>query len=185
MGHNFILRKILLKEEIGSKRKTGTDIILFVSSGEGVYLVEDFTGQNYLVAKGKIEAQCECNVVVESERISEDKKVKEDTVLRTEPAAGESSKLGSQIKIIIPEVEYKYPDFTKGYTVSKIEEFAKKHELKLEYKYQETTSVSEGTILKQSRASESVVTPGATLVITIAKAPEVVENPDDDENAGE
>ena len=171
--------------EIGSKRKTGTDIILFVSSGEGVYLVEDFTGQNYLVAKGKIEAQCECNVVVESERISEDKKVKEDTVLRTEPAAGESSKLGSQIKIIIPEVEYKYPDFTKGYTVSKIEEFAKKHELKLEYKYQETTSVSEGTILKQSRASESVVTPGATLVITIAKAPEVVENPDDDENAGE
>ena len=171
--------------EIGSKRKTGTDIILFVSSGEGVYLVEDFTGQNYLVAKGKIEAQCEWNVVVESERISEDKKVKEDTVLRTEPAAGESSKLGSQIKIIIPEVEYKYPDFTKGYTVSKIEEFAKKHELKLEYKYQETTSVSEGTILKQSRASESVVTPGATLVITIAKAPEVVENPDDDENAGE
>ena len=171
--------------EIGSKRKTGTDIILFVSSGEGVYLVEDFTGQNYLVAKGKIEAQCECNVVVESERISEDKKVKEDTVLRTEPAAGESSKLGSQIKIIIPEVEYKYPDFTKGYTVSKIEEFAKKHELKLEYKYQETTSVSEGTVLKQSRASGSVVTPGATLVITIAKAPEVVENPDDDENAGE
>ena len=171
--------------EIGSKRKTGTDIILFVSSGEGVYLVEDFTGENYLVAKGKIEAQCECNVVVESERISEDKKVKEDTVLRTEPAAGESSKLGSQIKIIIPEVEYKYPDFTKGYTVSKIEEFAKKHELKLEYKYQETTSVSEGTVLKQSRASGSVVTPGATLVITIAKAPEVVENPDDDENAGE
>lgn len=171
--------------EIGSKRKTGTDIILFVSSGEGVYLVEDFTGQNYLVAKGKIEAQCECNVVVESEKISEDKKVKEDTVLRTEPAAGESSKLGSQIKIIIPEVEYKYPDFTKGYTVSKIEEFAKKHELKLEYKYQETTSVSEGTVLKQSRASGSVVTPGATLVITIAKAPDVVENPDDDENAGE
>ena len=171
--------------EIGSKRRTGTDIILFVSSGEGVYVVEDFKGQNYLVAKGKIEAQCECNVVVESETVSEDKKVKEDTVLRTEPAAGESSKLGSQIKIIIPEVEYKYPDFTKGYTVSQIEEFAKKHELKLEYKYQESSSVKEGTILKQSRASGSVVTPGATLVITVAKAPETVENPDDDENAGE
>ena len=170
--------------EIGSKRKTGTNIVLYVSSGEGVYLVEDFTGQNYLEAKGKIEAQCECNVVIESETVSEDKKVKEDTVLRTEPAAGESSKLGSQIKIIIPEVEYKYPDFTSGYTVAKVEAFAKKHELKLEYKYQETSKVSEGTILKQSRASGSVVTPGATLVITIAKAPEV-EQESDDENAGE
>ena len=170
--------------EIGSKRKTGTNIVLYVSSGEGVYLVEDFTGQNYLEAKGKIEAQCECNVVIESETVSEDKKVKEDTVLRTEPAAGESSKLGSQIKIIIPEVEYKYPDFTSGYTVAKVEAFAKKHELKLEYKYQETSKVSEGTILKQSRASGSVVTPGATLVITIAKAPEVEQEPDD-ENAGE
>lgn len=171
--------------EIGSKRKTGIEITLFVSSGEGTYIVEDFKGQNYLVAKGKIEAQCECNVVVETEVVSEDKKVKEDTVLRTEPAAGESSKLGSQITIIIPQVEYKYPDFTDGYTVSDVEEFAQKHELKLEYKYQETTSVSERTILKQSRAAGSVVTPGVTLVITVAKAPEVEDEEPDDENAGE
>ena len=171
--------------EIGSKRKTGTDIILYISSGEGTYIVEDFTGENYLVAKGKIEAQCDCNVMVESETVSEDKKVKEDTVLKTVPAAGEASKLGSPITIIIPSVEYKYPDFTSGYTTAKIDEFAKKHELKLEYKYQESTSVKEGTILKQSRAAGSVVTPGATLVITVATAPEVVEEPTEDENAGE
>ena len=172
--------------EIGSKRKTGTDITLYLSSGEGVYIVEDFTGENYLVAKGKIEAQCECNVNVETEKVSEDKKVKEETVLRTEPEAGESSKLGSQITIVIPDVEYKYPDFTKGYTIAQIDAFAKKHELKLEYKYQESSSAKEGTILKQSRASGSVVTTGATLVITIATAP-VVDEPidEDDENAGE
>ena len=158
--------------EIGSKRKTGTDVTLFVSSGEGTYIVEDFTGENYLVAKGKIEAQCECNVTVEAETVSEDKKVKEDTVLRTEPAAGESSKLGSQIKIIIPNVEYKYPDFTKGYTVAQIDAFASKHELKLEYKYQESKTAKEGAILKQSRAAGSVVTAGASLVITVAVAPE-------------
>ena len=158
--------------EIGSKRKTGTDVTLFVSSGEGTYIMEDFTGENYLVAKGKIEAQCECNVTVEAETVSEDKKVKEDTVLRTEPAAGESSKLGSQIKIIIPNVEYKYPDFTKGYTVAQIDAFASKHELKLEYKYQESKTAKEGAILKQSRAAGSVVTAGASLVITVAVAPE-------------
>ncbi len=161
--------------EIGTKRKSGTKITLYLSSGEGKYIVEDFTNENYLVAKGKIEAQCECNVVVETEKVEEGKDVKEDIVLRTVPGAGEASKLGDQIKIIIPEVEYKYPDFTKGYTIDKIEDFAKKHELKLEYKYQETTSVPEGTILKQNRAADSIVAPGATLVITIAQSPESTE----------
>lgn len=173
--------------EIGSKRKTGTKVIIYISSGEAAYIVEDFTGKNYLEAKGKIEAQCECNVTVEEEIVSEDKKIKEDTVLRTEPKAGESSKLGSQIKIYIPKVEYKYPDFTRGYTLEQIEEFASKHELKLEYKYQESETVIEGTIIKQSRAASSVVTPGATLVITIAKAPEAITegDPNDTTETGE
>ena len=161
--------------EIGTKRKSGTKITLYLSSGEGKYIVEDFTNENYLVAKGKIEAQCECNVVVETEKVEEGKDVKEDIVLKTVPGAGEASKLGDQIKIIIPEVEYKYPDFTKGYTIDKIEDFAKKHELKLEYKYQETTSVPEGTILKQNRAADSIVAPGVALVITIAQSPEPTE----------
>lgn len=171
--------------EIGSKRKTGTKVIIYISSGAAAYIVEDFTGKNYLEAKGKIEAQCECNVTIEEEIVSEDKKVTEDTVLRTEPAAGESSKLGSQIKIFIPKVEYKYPNFTSGYTLEQIEEFASKHELKLEYKYQESATVTEGTIIKQSRAAKSVVTPGATLVITIAKAPESITEGDPNDETGE
>ena len=161
--------------EIGTKRKKGTTITLYLSSGEGVYLLEDFTGQNYLEVKGKIEAECECNVLVETEKVDEKQKAKEDTVLRTEPAAGETSKLGNPIKIIIPEVEYKYPDFTSGYTVSKVEDYCRDHELKLEIKYQESSTVKAGTIMKQSRASGSVVTPGASIVITVAKEPEKVE----------
>lgn len=161
--------------EIGTKRKSGTKITLYLSSGEGKYIVEDFTNENYLVAKGKIEAQCDCNVVIETQKVEESKDVKEDVVLKTIPAAGEASKLGDQIKIIIPEVEYKYPDFTKGYTLDKIEAFAEKHELKLEYKYQETTNVEEGTILKQNRAADSIVAPGVTLVITIAQSPDLTE----------
>ena len=161
--------------EIGTKRKAGTVITLYISTGEGVYIVEDFTGENYLEAKGKIEASCECNVLVETEKVDEKNKAKEDTVLRTEPKAGESSKLGNVIKIIIPEVEYKYPDFTSGYTLTKIQDYAREHDLKLEVKYQESSTVSPGTILKQSRASGSVVTPGATLVITVSTEPEVEE----------
>ena len=177
--------------EIGSNNKLPKDVILYVSTGESAYIMENFIGENYLVAKGKIEAQCECNVEIVTQTVDESKKPKEDEVIKTEPAEGEKSKLGSPIKIYIPKVEYKYPDFTKGYTIAKIEEFASKHELKLEIKYQETSSVTEGTILKQSRAASSLVTPGATLVITVARAPEVEEPtteptaPDDTDKTGE
>lgn len=161
--------------EIGSNNKLPKEVILYISSGESSYVMEDFIGENYLIAQGKIEALCQCNVEIVQEAVDESKNPKEDTVLKTEPTAGEKSKLGSPIKIYIPKVEYKYPDFTKGYTIAKIEEFASKHELKLEIKYQETTSVTEGTILKQSRAASSLVTPGASLVITVARTPEVEE----------
>ena len=114
--------------------------------------------------------------MVEYEKVKEDDKTKEDTVLKTEPAAGESSKYGNQIKIFIPQVEYKYPDFTK-LSITELEEFVTKHELKLEYKYQEDLNKPEGTIIKQSRAKDTIVTPGATLVITVTTKPE--ENIDD------
>ncbi len=158
--------------EIGSKRKKGTSVTLYVSSGEGVYVVEDFIGENYLEAKGKIEAKCDCNVVVEYEKVSEKDKSEEDMVIKTSPSAGETSKLGSKIIIYIPEVEYKYPDFTKGYTIDQIEKFADKHELKLEYEYEEDENQEEGTVIAQSRKAKSVVTPGASLVITVTIKPQ-------------
>ena len=158
--------------ELGSKKKIGSTVTLYISSGEAVYVMQDFIGQNYLEAKGKIEVGCECNVLIERKKVDEKSKAKEDTILETIPSAGESIKLGENITIVIPEVEYKYPDFRSGYTIAKIEEFCKKHEVKLEIRYQESSTVKEGTIIKQSRAAGSVVSPGATLVITVASAPE-------------
>ena len=162
--------------EIGTKRKKGSEVILYVSTGEGTYVMENFIGQNYLEVKGKIEAGCQCNVSVETKKVDEKNKKKENTVLETKPKAGESSKLGSTITIVIPEVEYKYPDFTSGYTRSKIDKYAKEHEINVEYKEVEDSSKPEGTIIKQSRAKGSVVTPGATIVITITTKPEAVED---------
>ncbi|MBR2138780.1 MAG: Stk1 family PASTA domain-containing Ser/Thr kinase [Bacilli bacterium] len=164
----------------GTNKREGSEITLYVSSGEGVYIVEDFTGKDYREVKGKIEAECDCNVLVEFEKVDEKDNLKEDTVIRTEPASGEKSKIGETITIYIPEIEYKYPDFTSNYTISMIEEFADKHDLKLEIKYQEDASLAEGTIIKQSRAAKSVVTQGATLVITVSRLPEeeIVEGED-------
>ncbi len=167
--------------EIGTLRKEGTTITIFLSSGEGKYLVENVIGQNYLEAKGKIEAGCNCNVIVEKEKVDEKSKDKIDTVLKTVPEAGQAIKMGDPITIIIPDVEYKYPDFTKGYTLAKVQDYCNDHEIKLETKYQENGSKPAGTILAQSRAAGSVVTPGATIVITLSTVPE----PDDEPPAQE
>ncbi len=177
-------RVVKTSPEAGMKKKAGSEITLHVSSGEAVYIVEDVVGEDYKVAQGKIEGKCNCNVIFETEVIPEkDKKAKEGKVLKTVPAAGEKIKLGEQITIIIPEIEYKYPDFTKDWSMVKIEDFCEKHELKLSVKYEETDKYKEGTVIKQSREKDTVVTPGASLTITVAKAPEQEEtidvNPDD------
>ena len=170
---------------IGTKRRVGTEIVLYISSGLNSYTVEDVTGENYLIAKGKIEAQCDCNVIIDYETVKESDNKKEDVVLKTVPAAGEPSKLGDTITIYIPKIEYLYPDFTSnGYSLSQIEEFCTKHEVVLEYRYQESTTLAAGTIVKQSRAAKSVVTPGATLIITVSTEPEE-EVPDGEIETGE
>ena len=171
--------------EIGTKRKLGTEIVLYLSSGEATYIVEDVIGKNYLVAKGMIEAECDCNVIVEHQAVDEkNKNAKEETVLKTEPAAGEKSPMGESIKIFIPDIEYKYPDLTK-YSVTQVQAFCEKHELKLSIKYKDTEDAPEGTVLSQSRAKDAVVKPGASLTITVAQKPEkeqtVVEDATTDE----
>ena len=162
--------------EIGRKVKEGTVITLYLSSGSESYVLEDYKGKNSLEIKGKLEEICQCNVTIETEKVAENSKTKEDTVLKTSPAAGTTLKIGDPIIIYVPEVEYKYPDFTSGgYSLDQIEEFAEKHELTLEYKYVVNDSVPEGTIISQSRAPKTVVTAKANLTITISKKSEVIE----------
>ena len=86
-----------------------------------------------------------------------------------------SKNRNAKIKIIIPDVEYKYPDFTSGYTLAKIEEYCTKHEITLQVKYKESSTMKEGTIISQSRAKGTVVTPGATIVITVSKKPDIAQ----------
>ena len=168
--------------EAGRKVQPNSDnsiITIYLSSGEGVYIIEDFIGQNYLEVKGKIEAQCECKVEIEKEKVDEDKKKKEDEVLKIVPAPGEPSKLGEKITIYIPDIEYKYPDFTNGFTLLQIEDFAEKHGINLQINYETNNNVAEGTILSQSREKDSVVAKGAILVITVSKKEEIIVQPEE------
>ncbi len=123
--------------------------------------------------------------MIETEPVDEKEKKKEDEVLKIKPGVGESSKFGETITIIIPEVKYKYPDFTDGYTLLQIEDFAEKHELNLQIKYKTDDSLPEDTIIEQDRAKDSDVAPGATLTITVSQKSQIVETPEDGTNSGE
>ncbi len=164
--------------EKGTIVKEGKTICIYVSSGDASFTMEDYSGKNYIEVKTLLETKYNCNVVVEKEKVTDEEKYKgkEETVLRTNPGVDEMVKYGSNITLYVPELEILYPDFTSGYTVEQVQEFATKYKINLEIKYETNSLLPSGTIMSQSRPSKSVVTEGVTLTITVAEPPEVVED---------
>lgn len=164
--------------EKGTIVKEGKTICIYVSSGDASFTMEDYSGKNYIEVKTLLETKYNCNVVIEREKVTDEEKYKgkEETVLRTNPGVDETVKYGSNITLYVPELEILYPDFTSGYTVDQVQEFATKYKINLEIKYETNSLLPSGTIMSQSRPSKSVVTEGVTLTITVAEPPEVVED---------
>lgn len=164
--------------EKGTIVKEGKTICIYLSSGDATFIMEDYTKErNYIEVKTILETKYHCNVKVEKEKVTDEEKYKgkEDFVLKTSPAAGETVKYGSSITLYIPEIEILYPDFTSGYTLESIQEYVNKYNLKLTIKEEENLLLPSGTIISQSRPAKSVVTDGADLTIVVAKTPEAVE----------
>ena len=164
--------------EKGTIVKEGKPICIYVSSGDASFTMEDYSGKNYIEVKTLLETKYNCNVVVEKEKVTDEEKYKgkEETVLRTNPGVDEMVKYGSNITLYVPELEILYPDFTSGYTVEQVQEFATKYKINLEIKYETNSLLPSGTIMSQSRPSKSVVKEGVPLTITVAEPPEVVED---------
>ena len=164
--------------EAGTYVKEGRNICIHVSTGESSFMLEDYTGMNYLEAKGKLDEKCkeyECNVVIDKEKVKEEDNIEDNTVIKTVPEKGEIVKKGDTITLYIPDVEVLYPNFTT-YTVEQVEEYASKYGLILEKKYTENSLVAPNTIVGQSRKEGDPVVAGVTLVITITKNPDVVDD---------
>ena len=169
--------------EAGTLVKPGKRVCIYLSSGDASFEMEDYIGKNYIEVKTILETKYGCNVMVEKQKVKEEDNKEADTVIDTNPKVGETVKNGSSITLFIPEVEVVYPDFTSGYTLEQVEEFAKKYNLTLIVNYQENNALAPGTITNQSRPAGSVVMEGVNLVITVLKLPEAVEGvilPDED-----
>ncbi|MBQ3021124.1 MAG: Stk1 family PASTA domain-containing Ser/Thr kinase [Bacilli bacterium] len=159
--------------------KEGSTITLYISIGEGGYILEDLVGKNYISEKAILEKMYNLYVEVIEEEIEDLNKYEKGIIIRTEPEVGTLLKEGDTIKLYIPDSSVLYPDFTSGeYSLKDIENFAEKYSLNLTVEYVETNEYEVGEIFEQSRDAGDIVTEGHTLKIFIAEYL-------DEENLGE
>ncbi len=163
----------------GRTVKEGSTITLYVSIGEGGYILEDLTGKNYIEEKAILEKMYNLYVEVIEDEIDDINKYEKGTIISTEPAAGTLLKEGDTIKLHIPDTSIMYPDFSTGeYSLKDIEEFAEKYSIELLIEYVETSEYEPGTIYEQSREAGTIVSEGATLKIFIASEPLDIDDGD-------
>ena len=167
---------------IGSIRKEGTEVIIYRSLGDVTIAIEDYTGKNASEIKGKLEA-LKVQVIIEKKEVdlTDGETYKENIIIGQSIEAGEKISEGSSIKLYVPKLDNKYPDFVnENYSVEEVENFCSEYGVTLTKKEVETTEYPAGSIIYQSRAAGTTVVSGAKITIHIAVAPsETPDNPDD------
>lgn len=158
---------------IGSIRKEGTEVILYISIGDTKVEIEDYTGKDYAEIKGKLEA-LNLQVIIERKEVDPENisSYEEGKIIDQSIKAGEKLSRGDVITLYIPKLDNKYPDFVVDeYTEAEVQEFADSYGVILTINYEETKEYPAGKILRQSRAAGTTVVSGARLTITVAKEP--------------
>ena len=166
----------------GVKKTKGSEITLYISTGNEGFTMEDFTGKNYYTVYGTLTAYG--ILVIPEKRDVSDAKVDASTILDQSVKAGEKVSKGDTVILYIPNVTTKYPDFTSGdYTKEQIEQFCTQYSINCKFKEVSEASgnYKSGDIIAQSRPSGTQVTSGASLTITIYVKEDVVEcNPNEE-----
>ena len=165
----------------GVKKTKGSEITLYISTGNAGFVMEDFTGKNYLTVKGTLEAY---GVYVILEKKDVDNVTDASVILDQSVKAGEKVSKGDTVTLYIPNITAKYPDFTSGdYTKEQIEAFCTQNNITCKFNEvsEATGNYKSGDIIKQSRPAGTQVTSGASLTITIYVKEDVVDcNPNEE-----
>ena len=160
----------------GSKRKKGSSVKIYVSTGDATIQIEDYTGKNYLEVKGALEAR---GLIVNTEQdsVDQDSTFKENEITWQSIQKGESLKAGESITLKYAVLGDPYPDFTDGsYNRNDVEDFCQEHKLNCDYVETESETNLAGTIYKQSREAGSPIREGASFKVYIYKAIEEESN---------
>lgn len=166
----------------GVKKTKGSEVTLYISTGNEGFTMEDFTGKNYYTVYGTLTAYG--ILVIPEKRDVSDTNVDASSILDQSVKAGKKVAKGDTVILYIPNVTTKYPDFTSGdYTKEQIEQFCSQYSINCKFKEVSEASgnYKSGDIIAQSRPSGTQVTSGASLTITIYVKEDVVEcNPNEE-----
>lgn len=156
---------------VGRSVKKGTLITLIVSKGFGGIIVENYTGENIKSVQAKLE-EAGIVVLIEYKEFKDTDDQKEDIILEQDMPEGTKMEKGDTITFQVSTLVTVYPNFVEeDWSYSGIEEFCAKNNITLIKQEKEDETVSEGTILAQSRAAGTKVVSGVTLRITVSKKP--------------
>ena len=159
----------------GTKRKKGSTIKIYVSTGDSTIAIEDYTGKNFYEVKGALEARG-LVVIEETEIVEADSNFKEDDITYQSVQPGESLNAKQNITLKRAILGLPYPDFTDGsYNASDVEEFCEENKLDCEIIYTENDLEPAGKIYSQSREAGSPVKSGASFKVRIYKPVEEKE----------
>lgn len=165
---------------VGAKRKLGAEVILYVSTGEKTYTLEDFKGKD-ATETDLILSNLHGLYVLKKKVEDRENKYKAGEIIKTEPEAGAKLKKGDTITLYIPDTSSTYPDFRNGnYTIKEIEAWCEKYGVTPTPIYNQTDEYAPGTIYDQSPAPGTNAMPGQVLKIYIAEEIAVNDNPDVD-----
>ncbi len=155
----------------GKTVKKGSRITIYKSSGEKKYVLEDYTGKNYIEIQTILETKYKLVVTVEKKDVENSEYDDQEIIEQSLPAKTEV-KEGDAITLYIPNLVDKFPDMVAaGYSYDDVAAFCKKYNLDLKVKYVETEEYAEGKVISQSRVAGTEIVKETTLTIEVAKKP--------------
>ena len=165
--------------EAGRSIKKGSKITIYKSSGEEKFKLEDYTGKNAIEIKTLLETKYKITVKIEEKDAPDkDKEYDDNEIISQSLAKGSEVKKGDTLILYVANNKVTFPDFaSEGYSKDDVSAFCDKYGLNCTYNSQETTSVSEGKIISQSRLVGSTVTKGTNLTVVYAVKPKVTSTP--------
>lgn len=161
----------------GRKVKKGSTITIYESTGQISYVVEDYTGKNYIEVKTELEKVYKLVVEIK-EKDNDNEEYKEQQIIDQSVEPGTTLVKGDSITLYIPTADEGYPNMVDdGWTLDDVKAFCDKYNIKLTVDYSPTTQYPEGTLLSQSRTPKTPIVENSTLKVTIAQEPTTTPTP--------
>lgn len=161
----------------GRTVKKGTTVTIYESTGEKVYVVEDYTGKNYIEVQTELEKIYGLKVEIE-ERDTDSDEFTSQQVLGQSVEPETTLKKGDTITLYIPKADEGIPDMVgEEWTVDDVQAFCDKYGLLLSIEKEPTTEAPEGKVLTQSRSPKTPIIKGSKFKITVAETPVIESTP--------